>query len=75
MKPDLRLIIPIILIGGLLLVGGCGGGGAKVESSTTATTTTMGQELMDINKAHQEGIITDKEYEKAKKQIMKRYDK
>jgi len=54
-----------------LLATGCGGGGAKLESQTT--TTTMGQELIDLNKSYKEGIITEKEYEKAKKSVMKRY--
>ncbi len=56
-----------------VLMTGCGGGGTKVESSNTTTTTTMGQELMDLNESYEKGIITEKEYENAKKQIMKRY--
>ena len=62
-------------ITGLLLLGallaGCGGGGAKVTS--TATTTTMGQELQDLDAAYQKGLITEKEYDKAKSDILKRY--
>jgi uncharacterized membrane protein len=60
------------LLASVLLIG-CGGGGTKVESSNTTTTTTMGQELMDLNESYEKGIITEKEYETAKKQIMKRY--
>ena len=62
--------IATILLASALMVG-CGGGGAKVESTTT--TTTMGKELMDLNESYEKGIITEKEYEKGKKQIMKRY--
>ncbi|MCP3867292.1 MAG: hypothetical protein GY703_04180 [Gammaproteobacteria bacterium] len=66
----------ISVIGSALLATcflvGCGGGGAKVESSTT--TTTMGQELMDLNSSYEQGIITEDEYKKAKKKIMKRYN-
>jgi hypothetical protein len=60
----LALSIPVVL-------GGCGGGGAKVESSTT--TTTMGQELMDLDRAYQQGIISKSEYESGKEDIMRRY--
>ena len=62
----------VLLIASTLLVG-CGGGRTKVESTNTTTTTTMGQELMDLNASYEKGIITEKEYEKAKKQIMDRY--
>ena len=50
----------------------CGGGGAEVK--TTTTNTTMGQELMDLNDSYKKGILTEKEYKKAKKNIMERYD-
>jgi hypothetical protein len=47
---------------------GCGGGGAKVKASGT----TVGQELMDLEKAYKDGIITEKEYNKTKSEILKR---
>ena len=56
----------------VLMLAACGGGGAKVETSTT--TTTMGQELMDLNESYKKGILTEKEYENAKENIMDRYD-
>ena len=52
------------------LIAGCGGG----DSSVQASTTTMAQELADLKKAYDEGIITEKEYEKSKKNILTRYD-
>ena len=47
---------------------GCGGGGATMEARSTTT----GQELMDLDKAYKDGIITEKESESKKKEIMKR---
>jgi hypothetical protein len=49
---------------------GCGGGGAK--ATVTSTDTTVGQELLDLDKAYKDGILTEKEYEKQKKKILKR---
>jgi hypothetical protein len=49
----------------------CGGGGAKVESSVS--TQTLGQQLIDLDKAYKEGVITEKEYNKAKEGLLKKY--
>ena len=51
------------------LLVACGGGGAKVET----TTTTMGQELMDLDESYKKGLLTEKEYNNAKENIMDRY--
>jgi hypothetical protein len=62
------------LVGALLIISmsllGCGGGGAR--AAVEAKTTTKGQELLDLKKALDQGIITQKEYDKQKKQILKR---
>ena len=50
----------------------CGGGGAKVES--TVSTQTLGQQLIDLDKAYKEGVITEKEYNKSKKALMEKYE-
>ncbi len=55
----------------LSLLGGCGGGGAEVKS--TVTTTTMGQELQDLEESYKKGLLTEDEYKKARKAILKRY--
>lgn len=62
----LRLFLLMLLV--TFSLTGCGGGGAKVSTSSTTT----GQELLDLDKAYKDGIITEKEYEKKKKDIMKR---
>jgi len=48
---------------------GCGGGGAKVD----ARSTTLGQELQDLDEAYKKGLLSQKEYEKKRKEIMKKY--
>ncbi len=50
----------------------CGGGGAKVESQVS--TQTLGQQLIDLEKAYKEGVITEKEYKKAKEGLLEKYE-
>lgn len=63
----IALVILTIVMGGLFV--GCGGGGAQVQQSST----TLGQELTDLQTAYEKGIITQKEYEKARNKILKKY--
>lgn len=56
-------------IAAFIVFSGCGGGGAKVQTETKATTT--GQELMDLDKAYKEGIISEEEYKKQREKILK----
>ncbi len=64
--------LPAVILLSSLFLAGCGGGGAKVQQQTT--TTTMGQELMDLNTSYEKGLLTESEYQKARKAIMKRYE-
>ena len=48
---------------------GCGGGGAQVKAKST----TVGQELMDLDEAYKQGIITEKEYNRKKADILKKH--
>jgi hypothetical protein len=63
--------IVIFIVFGLFL-NGCGGGGAETEIKQ-APQTTLGQELLDLDKARETGAISDEEYEKLKKEIIKKY--
>jgi len=60
-------VIFTIVMGGLFV--GCGGGGAQVQQSNVS----LGQELTDLQAAYEKGIITEKEYKKSKKELLKRY--
>ena len=67
----LRVLAMIILIPFGASLAGCGGGeGGEVKSNITSTT--VGQELIDLESAYKKGAITEKEYERAKKKILKR---
>lgn len=55
-----------------LTLTSCGGGGAKVESSVS--TQTLGQQLIDLDKAYKEGVITEKEYKKAKEGLLEKFE-
>jgi len=63
----IAVVIFTIVMGGLFV--GCGGGGASVQQSTVS----LGQQLEDLQSAREKGIITEKEYEKAKKELLKKY--
>ncbi len=53
----------------------CGGSKTDVKSESSTVTTTLGQELQDLDKAYKDGIITEKEYEKAKKKLIEQRTK
>lgn len=55
-----------------LLIGACGGGGSRPVQNTTTTTTTKGGELLDLKKAFDEGIISQREYDRQRKVVLER---
>ncbi len=60
------------LFAGYILVA-CGGGETtRVESETH--TTTIGQELLDLERAYRRGVISEREYEQTKEDIIRRYE-
>jgi hypothetical protein len=71
MKRVVASTIVLLILCGLFLTA-CGGGGSKTEVKQ-APQTTLGQELLDLDKAHQQGVISDEEFKKLKKDIMQKY--
>jgi hypothetical protein len=63
------ILLPAALLS-LALLGGCGGDTyVKVEGTTTIS---KGQELTDLQRALNEGAITQGEYDSLRTRIMKR---
>ena len=58
-----------------LIIGGCGGGGADVKTESSSYSTTLGQELKDLEDAYKKGIISEKEYNDAKKKLIEQRTK
>jgi len=65
-----RIVLMMVFLVTAAGFTGCGGGGAELKSHTT--TTTVGQELTDLETAYKKGVITEKEYNTAKKKILDR---
>jgi hypothetical protein len=63
----------LLALGLVLSLVACGGGGAKTSIQTSNTT--MGQELMDLNASYEQGLISARQYNRAKKEILRKYDK
>jgi hypothetical protein len=71
MKESSHRPITIVLLGAILLAIHTGCGSTKVENQTNSS---VGQQLLDLEKAHNQGVISDQEYEKLKKAIVKKHD-
>jgi hypothetical protein len=52
----------------------CWGGGADVRNSNSNRSTTVGQELIDLQRAFDQGLIDEREYNRARKRILRRAD-
>lgn len=63
-----KTALAVMMVVASLTVVGCGG--ADVRTQTTTTTT--GQELLDLKKAYDSGVITEKEYERKREEILER---
>ena len=67
MNKKLLAATAVVLLSAALT--GCGGGSTTVQAGEQQT---KGQELLDLQKAHESGVISDKEYETEKKKILKK---
>lgn len=67
-KATLLPALPLLLAAAILT--GCSGGGARVESNTKSA----GEQLQDLDKARDQGLITDREYERMRKRIVREHD-
>ena len=76
------MLATIIAVVFALSACGCLGGGKKKDEPAPAITTqpattvqsttpTTGQEFMDLKKVHEEGALTDEEYQRAKEKLLK----
>ena len=78
-----RILAGAFALGMTFLLGGClgvhlgvGGGthtSVRNQSSTANYDTTLGQQLEDLQKAYEQGIITKSEYDHERKRLLKYY--
>jgi hypothetical protein len=66
----IRILALLLVVLVSVNIAACGGGKTDVKTESSTITTTLGQELQDLDKAYKDGIITQKEFEKAKKRLI-----
>lgn len=69
MKTIPRVVAGLTLV---LLLAACGSSSRSVVTVQDATSITKGQELVDLQRALNEGAITPREYERVRQVIMNR---
>jgi len=68
-------VLSLLIVSGAGLAGCCGSPGEGGKGGTAEVTVkkhTTGEELIDLQKAHESGAIDDEEYEKQKEAILER---
>ena len=68
-------MLSLLIVSGAGFTGCCGSPGEGGKGGTAEVTVkkhTTGQELIDLQKAHENGAISDEEYEKQKEAILER---
>lgn len=68
MKLILVPALPILLA--TVILTGCSGGGARVQTNTKSA----GQQLQELDKAREQGLVSDREYERMRKRIVREND-
>ena len=69
MKSIISVIVVLLLFTTIVSCIAVGSGGKKVENKTT-----LGQQLIDLQKARDEGAISAQEYDELKEKLKKFYD-
>lgn len=64
-----RIMVAAVALSAVLGLASCGGGGSK--QTTTVNTNTTGQQLIDLQSALDANAITQEEYDKKRKEILK----
>lgn len=65
----------LLLVIVMSLLAGCCGGGTSTKIDTQTSTRTVGEQMIDLQKAYDSGAITEREYKKAKQDILDRVEK
>lgn len=73
MKALKVVAVVMLILWTMSIAGGCSGGGAEIRTKTY--TKTLGRELMDLHDSYTKGIITEKEYQKAKENLLEQRTK
>jgi len=75
-----KAILPMLLaVTAMVLMSGClglhfgGGTRSSVQNRTQTYDVSLGQQLIDLQKAYEAGIITEREYKSQKKKLLKHY--
>ena len=69
----IRVLSIVLLLASSGAMLGCGGGGTDVKQTTTVSTT-LGKELQDLDDAYKKGLLSEKEYKEARKNLLKKYN-
>ena len=70
MKRIISLIVAMALLSTIVSCIAVGSGGKKIEN-----TTTLGRQLIDLQKARDEGVISAQEYAELREKVKKAYDR
>lgn len=68
----IRVFVLVLMVLFCVTFIACSSGKKEGKHEPITVTTTLGQELQDLDKAYKDGIITEKEYEKAKKALIEK---
>jgi len=69
MKQLIRLTLLAAVLASPVAFSGC-----SSSKTTNSTSATVGQQLIDLDKAYKEGVITKEQYDKMKKEIIRKND-